>query len=275
MAKAVISCVNLKGGVGKTALAVNLAAIAGKFHQLRTLLIDLDPQTNSTFWCLGADGWKEWAANNGTLANLFGLRSYTTAQNKKKDFSAVVRKSVFPSVDLLPSHLDLFTMDLDLAGQPARETILRRTIQPHIQQDYDLVVCDCPPNLTLPTQNAISISTHFVVPVSLDYLSSLGIQLLLTRIEELSAALETDDLKCAGIAISRVGRPALHRQMTQETLEDEFEELVLKRVIKERVAVDQAAQAKMPVHEFEPNGEAAADFRAVAQDVLKRAGVIP
>jgi chromosome partitioning protein len=273
MAKTVLSCVNLKGGVGKTALAVNLAAIAASKHDLKTLLIDLDPQTNATFWCLGPEGWEKWASKNGTLANLFGVRSHTSAQNKKKSFSKVVCEEVFPGVDLLPSHLDLFTMDLDLAGTPMREHLLKRALKDNMD-DYELIICDCPPNLTLPTQNALSISTHYVVPVSLDYLSSLGISLLLNRVEELSEDLEVGGLDCAGIVVSRVGRPSFHRQETKATLQSEFPNHVLDETIGERDVVSRAAQKKKPVHVIEPSGKAAKEFQAVADVVLERCGAI-
>ena len=69
----VVSCVNLKGGVGKTALSVNLAAIAGEIYGKKTLLIDVDPQTNATFSCITVDKWETWASTGGTIADILGL----------------------------------------------------------------------------------------------------------------------------------------------------------------------------------------------------------
>jgi chromosome partitioning protein len=171
-----ISFVNLKGGVGKTALAVNFAAFCGRAGH-RTLLIDLDPQTNSTFSCVTPEKWQEHAASNGTVANLLGVRQHTNAEGKTKSATDVIIKGVFKNVDLIPSHLDLFTIDLDVGSEVARETKLRRSLKDVID-DYDFVVCDCPPNLTIPTQNALALSTHYVIPVSPDFLSSLGVALL-------------------------------------------------------------------------------------------------
>ena len=111
MAKS-ISFVNLKGGVGKTALAVNFAAIAGDEHGLRTLLIDLDPQTNATFSCMTVDEWEEHSRTRGTIADLLGARMHTSAEAATKTAVDVVAYNVFTNVDLLPSHLDLFTVDL-------------------------------------------------------------------------------------------------------------------------------------------------------------------
>lgn len=274
MATTVISCVNLKGGVGKTALAVNLAAIAGEVHKKKTLLIDMDPQTNATFWCIGPDKWQAWAASNGTIADLFGRRKHTSAENKKKSFADVVYRNVFINVDLIPSHIELFTLDLDLAAATSRERLIKKALS-GIMSDYDLVICDCPPNLTLPTQNALSMSTHYVVPVSLDYLSSLGVSLLLNRVKEFADDADVENLECAGIAISRVGRPAYHREKTKDQLKAEFQGLVLPYVITERVIVDQAASTQKPVHKFPVGAEDAAnEFKQVSAEILRRAGVI-
>ena len=135
-----IACVNLKGGVGKTAISVNLAAYCGS-RNLKTLLVDLDPQTNATFSCIEVDVWEDHASRKGTVANLLDMRSNTNAEGSTKDVHSVILKDVFPNVDLIPSHLDLFTIDLDLAATTARETKLRRALQP-IADDYDIIICD-------------------------------------------------------------------------------------------------------------------------------------
>src|SRR5688572_2497013 len=121
----VLSAINLKGGVGKTTIAVNFAAYCGR-HKLRTLLIDLDPQTNATFSMMGVEEWENHAGSKGTIADLLGARSHTHADGTQKTAADVVRRNVFPKVDLIPSHLDLFTVDLDLAGATAREHKLRK-----------------------------------------------------------------------------------------------------------------------------------------------------
>jgi chromosome partitioning protein len=263
----VLSCVNLKGGVGKTALAVNLAAIAGEEHDLKTLLIDLDPQTNATFSCVAVEVWEAWNASNGTVADLLGVRNHVSADGTEKKPEDVVITGVFPNVDLLPSHLDLFTIDLDLGGRTRRESILGRKLDGYIDQ-YDLVVCDCPPNLTLPTQNALSLSSYFVVPVTLDYLSAIGIGLLINRIEEFGHDVDKS-LANAGIVISRVGRPATHREETEETIRDTFGDLVLNATITERAAVSEAASLQKPVHKM-GNNQAMTEFRTVAAELLSR-----
>ena len=268
MAK-IVSCINLKGGVGKTALAVNMAAYYGS-NDLRTLLIDLDPQTNATFSCITVDAWKEHAKNHGSVADILGARKHATAQAKQKKISEVVLKGVFPNVDLVPSHLDLFTIDLDLASATAREFRLKKAIL-EIENQYDLIVCDCPPNLTIPTQNAIAASTHYVVPISADFLSSLGIGILLTRIEQLCEDL-SHTLDLAGVVISRVGRPAHHRSEIVTALRTQFPNHVLNATIQERVAVAEAASKQTPVFQSNDN-QATAEFREVYSELKAKIGV--
>lgn len=265
----VISCINLKGGVGKTALAVNLAAYCGKIGK-KTLLIDLDPQTNASFSMIGVQKWTSHAKTHGTVADLLGAQKHVNAEGKRKKAGEVLFKEAFSNVDLIPSHIDLFTVDLDMAGATSRETKLRKATKELID-DYDIIVCDCPPNLTIPTQNALALSTHYVVPVSLDFLSAIGISLLIKRVEELSDDLE-HDIAQVGIVISRVGRPAIHREETEATLRDEFGQNVLERVIRERVQVSQAAQKNVPIFDF-GNTPAAKEFSTVCADILARIGI--
>jgi chromosome partitioning protein len=269
MPAAVLSCVNLKGGVGKTALAVNFAAYCGSLGK-RTLLIDLDPQTNATFSCINVEEWEQHAASNGTVADLLGVRQHTSAEGAVRSVQTVIRRGVFPDVDLIPSHLDLFTVDLDLAGETARETKLRRAIRPIIDE-YDLIVCDCPPNLTIPTQNALVISTHFAVPISPDFLSGIGVGLLLNRVQRFASELEIS-LDLAGIVLSRVGRPAQHRDEMTAAIRQRFGNRVLDREIKERVVVSESATRHVPIFNS-GDADAADEFRTVSGEILRRMGV--
>ena len=264
----VLSCVNLKGGVGKTALAVNFAAYCGRSGK-KTLLIDLDPQTNATFSCITTDEWEEHAKTKGTVADLLGARRYASAEDHVRTADEVVRPGVFSNVDLIPSHLDLFTVDLDLAAATARETKLRRALTPFVNS-YDIVVCDCPPNLTIPTQNAIAMSSHYVVPVSPDFLSGIGIGLLVSRVKTLGAALE-HDAKHSGIVISRVGRPAQFREQTVAAIRQSFPNMVLTAQISERAAVAESAAKQRCIYDM-GNPDAKKEFTAVSEELLHRLG---
>ncbi|HCT5582052.1 TPA: AAA family ATPase [Enterobacter kobei] len=270
MSAVIISSINLKGGVGKTALAVNLAAYAASKNK-KTLLIDLDPQTNASFSCLGVDTWNKKVTENGSVADFLGARKHTSAENSIRDPKSIIIKNAMERIDLIPSHIDLFTVDLDLAGATSRETRLRRALK-DITDEYDVIICDCPPNLTIPTQNALALSTHYVVPVSLDYLSAIGVGLLIKRVDEFCNDLE-HSLENIGIVLSRVGRPAIHREETEIILRQQFNDLVLKQKISERVAVSKCAQDRKSIF-LGNDQEAIWDFQNVCDDILSRAGVV-
>lgn len=265
----ILSCVNLKGGVGKTAIAVQFARHCAR-KGLPTLLVDLDPQTNATFSCIDIDEWEDHASKHGTVADLLGARRHASAEGKVRDAASVMRKSVAPNLDLVPSHLDLFTIDLDMASEVARERKLKKALAPVIG-NYKVVVCDCPPNLTIPTQNALAMSTHYVVPISPDYLSGIGVGLLLNRVKELGEAMETN-LQHVGIVISRIGRPALHRDQTVAAIRTNFRNLVLSQTISERVKVSESAATKRSIEDM-GDATAANEFRNVSNELLTRMGI--
>lgn len=264
----VLSSINLKGGVGKSTLAVNYAAYCGR-KKRKVLLCDLDPQANASFGMIGVEGWENHTKTNGTVADLLGARRHKSAQGDVKDFDEVVYKDAWKNIDLIPSHLDLFTVDLDLAGLTAREFQLKKSLKDKIS-DYDIVICDCPPNLTLPTQNALAISTHYMVPVSLDYLSVLGIGLLLSRIEVLSEDLDVS-LENAGIIISRVGRPARHRAETEAVVRSNFTDTVLQGKIADRTAISAAMEKAESIYES-GDQSAIAEFNYIFSELDQNLG---
>lgn len=265
----ILSCVNLKGGVGKTAISVNFAAYCGQ-KGLQTLLIDLDPQTNATFSCVSVNKWQDHAKKSGTVADLLGVRGHTSAEGAERPARGTIMKNVFPNVDLIPSHLDLFTIDLDLGSEVARETRLRRALKDVIG-DYQIIICDCPPNLTIPTQNALALSTHYMVPVSPDFLSSLGIALLISRVKKLSEALE-NPIKHTGIVMSRVGRPSYFREQTVQTLRSTFKDKVFDSEIRERSAVSESAAKNVPIFSMNDK-EASKEFKALGDELSQELGL--
>ena len=123
-----------------------------------------------------------------------------------------------------------------------------------------------------PSFGGFGFSEFYVVPVSLDYLSTLGIGLLLNRVSEFAEEIDRE-LTNAGIVISRVGRPARHREETEETIRQTFEDDVLTQTIRERSAVSEAASAQIPVHKS-GNAQASKEFKDVTLEILIRIGAL-
>jgi chromosome partitioning protein len=203
----VISFINYKGGVGKTTTTYHIGCSLAIHHRRRVLLVDIDPQTNLTFLCAIYDRWDEFKKNRGTIASLY--RSYL--RGEAPDTKQVIWKSpieqagrkVVPTLDLIPSDVELLGIDLDLQSKSRQSQDLKELARFHIQQrsilrraletviaDYDYVLIDCPPNLYLVTQNALAASDSFVVTTIPDHLSTVGLEILRSRAEQLAQELQ-------------------------------------------------------------------------------------
>lgn len=200
---AIISTINLKGGVGKTTTAVALAEAFASEERRRVLVIDLDPQTNATVMLIGEDRWKEVNDEDQTLARLF--KDGLEPDSKRFDVHKALQKDVGGTrrarstgrnergrVDLLPSSIDLIDVQDRLASIPpgrfyANQPIdlLRRAVE-SILSDYDNVLIDCPPNLGIITLNGLRISTGYIIPTIPDVLSTYGIPQIVSRVSAFS-----------------------------------------------------------------------------------------
>lgn len=185
----VISFINYKGGVGKTTMAVEIAATLANKHGFKVLIVDLDPQTNTSFYLVSEDEWENWVETNGSLKDVFE----SAIRGVEFDASQAIMKGLYDCLDLLPSHLDLLPVDLEIAAKwgvqsPEARVIIKRHLEPVIaEKGYDFVVIDCPPNLNLVTQNALMMSDSYIVVCLPEYLSVRGIALIEDRIEKMVA----------------------------------------------------------------------------------------
>lgn len=277
----VISLVNMKGGVGKTTVAVNLAAHLARDHGKRVLLVDLDPQTNASLSLMPEKAWEQWAAEHGTMADVFELdakRKHHDDDGRGKLKHCIVHDVVseIPGLDLVPSHLRLTFLDLDLAARPGRERIFTRKLAKVID-DYDVILCDCPPNLQTATQNALYASDWFLVPMQPDYLSSVGLGLLLDRLDFLKEELEFK-IRCLGVVFTRVRGHVTFHQETMARLPGEkgFKKLhFFKTVIPENITISEAPMEAKPVALYDGSAPGAEAFRALATEIVQRLGSKP
>lgn len=177
-----VSFINFKGGVGKTTLCVEVgASLAYKFGE-RVLLVDLDPQTNATLSLMSEKDWEAQAASRGTLLDFFkaclGGLTFDISQIRVKT-PVKYGGGYLDKLDLLPSHLELFGMDLELAtryghGDIKPKLFLRDALK-SLSAEYDYILIDCPPNLYLATQNGLFASDNYVIVALAEYLSTVGI----------------------------------------------------------------------------------------------------
>jgi chromosome partitioning protein len=189
----VISVINLKGGVGKTTVTVAMAEILATEFDKRVLVIDLDPQTNSTTMLIGEQDWLDANQAGRTLAPLFRDSLRPEGEPATFDLERTLYRGASPIVavktlDLLPSSLDLIDIQDQLASATQgrfythRPVDLLQNATSALLRDYDYVLIDCPPNLGIITLNGLRMSHAYVIPTKPDVLSTYGIPQIMNRV---------------------------------------------------------------------------------------------
>jgi chromosome partitioning protein len=242
MAK-IISFINLKGGVGKTTTAVNVAATIASRGK-RVLLIDLDPQTNATVSVIDQKVWEKRHADKQTLYHLF--EDMLKGTNNFNISNAVMTNvGGIKGLDLLPSSLYLIEIQdeiPDIANKAfvSHVDVLGNAISP-IVPNYDFIIIDCPPNLGAITLNGISISHYYVVPTVPDILSKIGISLIFNRIDNFKKVKKTCKIELGGIVFTKIDyRTNLHKSTMQELRQSAVKASIYKAEFPQRISVAEA-----------------------------------
>lgn len=188
----VVSVINYKGGVGKTTITANLASEMVR-RKKRVLVIDLDPQTNLTFSYIKVEKWRSEYEKNRTIKYWFD--SIIDGTKPIPTFKELIVKN--NGVDLICSHLGLIDVDIELAAGLSAGTERQHKnnfIKTYsyiknelvtLENKYDIVLFDCPPNFSIVTKNALIASDYYIVPAKMDYLSTLGINQLKNHVDSL------------------------------------------------------------------------------------------
>ena len=190
----IVSFINYKGGVGKTTIAVETAATLARKYGFKVLVVDLDPQTNASFYLVTEEDWESWSESQGSLKDIFD----SAISEQPFDSARVIMENLYDCIDLLPSHLDLLPVDLELAAKWGAQSseakmIIKDRLGPVIDdRGYDFVIIDCPPNLNLVTQNALMLSDSYVVVCLPEYFSVRGIGLIETQIGKMMAQINNN-----------------------------------------------------------------------------------
>jgi chromosome partitioning protein len=249
----IIAVANQKGGVGKTTTAINLAAALG-LKKKRTLLIDLDPQANSTLTFL--DPGEISASVYEVLAD------HSTALGQ------VVRPTQSEHLSLAPAKLALAKLEAMLAGQFDAPFRLKDALA-SCRADFDFVVIDCPPALGILTVNALVAATHLIVPIQAAYYAMEGTDDLLETLERIRAR-PNPELELMGVVLTLFDRRTNLARDIQKQIGQVFGDKVFKTVIGKNVRLEESPAYKETIFAFAPDSSGAADYEHLAREVLQR-----
>lgn len=252
----IVALANQKGGVGKSTTAINLGA-ALAFQGVKVLLIDLDPQGNATSG-LGID--------RGAIK----LSIYDVILKEAELADAVEPTSVM-NLFVVPATIDLAGAEIELVTQFSRETRLRLAIE-QTNQDYDVVLIDCPPSLGLLTVNALAAADEVLIPIQCEYYALEGLSQLLKNIDLVASNLNPG-LKVGGVVLTMFdARTNLSRDVATQ-IRKHFGDIAYRTVIPRSVRLSEAPSFGEPIEAFDSMSRGAIAYRHLGKEFRKRNGL--
>lgn len=250
MAK-VIAIINQKGGVGKTTTAVNLSALLGAMGQ-RVLMIDLDPQGNTT---------------SGLGMEVDDKSIYEVIMGRMK-LADVMEETEFKNLSIAGSDVRLANAELELVEVEKREYRLKTAVQ-SVQQDFDFIFIDCPPSLGLLTINALGAADSVLIPIQCEYYALEGVASLMNTISRVKKTINPH-LEIEGVLLTMLdGRTNLGLQVVDE-VKKHFKKQVYATVIPRSVRLGEAPSHGEPIHVYDKRSAGCVAYVNLAMEVLKR-----
>ena len=278
-----IAIINMKGGVGKTTLTVNLAHALAEIHGKRILLVDIDPQFNATTYLMNEAEYLAHLQNpdKRTIKDVFipneqRMSMVAVRQRVPGTGTVSLAETVYSvpvengKLDLIPSVLDL--MALQFADRGTEHRLSRWLAK---ATGYDYVLIDCPPTISIFTQAAVLASDTYLVPIKPDPISALGLPLLSRWLRDTSDTFGKD-LPCMGIVFCMVkGSVTNQMKQTMAAVRDENPALVFDSTFRDATDVASSARASLPYLKFadqvkRPNHPAVADLKKLVLEFLRR-----
>lgn len=249
----VIAICNQKGGVGKTTTAVNLSATLASNNK-KVLLIDMDPQANSTSG-VGID--KDIISS-----------SVTDVMLKRKHICQCIYKTNY-NIEIIPATIELAMVDFELAVSMIEKQLRLKSEIELIKENYDYIIIDCPPSLGLLNINALVACDSVIIPVQCQYYALEGLISLLSTIRKIQTSIN-DKLNIEGVLLTMYdGRIKLHNEVAIEVRKF-FKECVYETAIPQSVKIPTAQSKRKPVTYFDKNSNSAKAYLSLALEVINK-----
>ncbi|MBW1294510.1 ParA family protein [Aquimarina litoralis] len=249
----IIAIANQKGGVGKTTTSVNLAASLGVLEK-KVLLIDADPQANATSG-LGLD---VESIEKGT---------YQILEHTIQPKEAILETSS-PNVDIIPAHIDLVAIEIELVDKDSREYMLKNAIS-DLKSEYDYILIDCAPSLGLLTLNALTASDSVIIPIQCEYFALEGLGKLLNTIKSVQK-IHNQQLDIEGLLLTMYdSRLRLSNQVVEE-VQKHFNEMVFKTIIQRNIRLSEAPSYGESIINYDAASKGASNYLSLAHEIIKK-----